>query len=151
MDADQFKEALKKMEEVFGSREEHLFWMVLHYAERGQAFDATFYDREPLLEVTLSQGFAYELTAALMYRAGTRRLADLLARVTFSDGTVVDLREIWTLNYMPPELDTNGVDVAQGEQIAGANGETIREMIRNTYHCKSRAEEDFFLRRWIAS
>jgi hypothetical protein len=27
----------------------------------------------------------------------------------------------------------------------------LRKMIRKTYHCKSRKETDYFLRRWIAS
>jgi hypothetical protein len=52
---------------------------------------------------------------------------------------------------MPPDLDIGDIDLAQGEEVAGFNGETIREMIRHVYHCKSRAEEDWFLARWIAS
>jgi hypothetical protein len=52
---------------------------------------------------------------------------------------------------MPDDLDISDVDLAQGAQIVGLNGETAREIIRQTYHCRSRAEEDFILTRWIAS
>ena len=43
------------------------------------------------------------------------------------------------------------VNLAEAELHAGDQGETIREMIRATYHCASPAEEDYFVRRWIAS
>jgi hypothetical protein len=52
---------------------------------------------------------------------------------------------------MPADLDIRDIDLSQGKEIVGANGETARKIIRETYHCKSRAEEDFFLARWIAS
>ena len=52
---------------------------------------------------------------------------------------------------MPDELDVSSIDLAEGEQVAGLQGETIREMISATYRCASRAEEDFFLSRWTAS
>jgi hypothetical protein len=78
-------------------------------------------------------------------------MKQLLCRLAFSDGTTVDASEVWTINFMPPNLDTTNIDLAQGAEIVGFGGETLREMIRNTYHCCSRAEEDFFLARWIAS
>ena len=43
------------------------------------------------------------------------------------------------------------VDLREAEQKVGQNGETLRQMIRESYHCKTRAEEDKFLRRFIAS
>jgi hypothetical protein len=52
---------------------------------------------------------------------------------------------------MPHDLDISNVDLAEGEQIGAPNGDTVREMIRTTYRCASRAEEDFFFSRWIAS
>jgi hypothetical protein len=52
---------------------------------------------------------------------------------------------------MPADLDIRDIDLSQGEQIVGANGATVREIIRETYHCQLRAEEDFFLARWVAS
>ena len=81
-------------------------------------------------------------------RGGLKRL---LARVAFSDGVVGDIGQIWTLNYMPADLDLANVDLSQGEHVIGFGGETTREIIRATYHCQSRAEEDYFLARWIAS
>jgi hypothetical protein len=52
---------------------------------------------------------------------------------------------------MPADLDVTKVDLAEGEQVVGLGDETVREIIRNTYRCRSRAEEHFFLARWIAS
>ncbi|MBA7693040.1 hypothetical protein ES703_101615 [subsurface metagenome] len=43
------------------------------------------------------------------------------------------------------------VDLAKAEENVGPNGETLRKMISDTYHCQSRDEEDQFLRRFIAS
>lgn len=82
---------------------------------------------------------------------GRRGLKRLLARVAFSNGVVVNIEQIWTLNYMPGDLDLANVDLSQGEHVIGFGSETIRKIIRATYHCRSRAEEDYFLARWIAS
>jgi hypothetical protein len=60
-----------------------------------------------------------------------------------SDGSTASLSEIWTLNYMPPQFGSRRLPVWVCK--------TIREIIRNTYNCKSREEEDYFLARWIAS
>ncbi|MNJ75255.1 hypothetical protein D3C77_723200 [compost metagenome] len=68
---------------------------------------------------------------------------------------VANLSEIWTINPMPvggfTQEELDNVDMSQGEQQAGPQGETIRKMIRSTYHCKSKKEIDYFLRRWLAS
>ena len=49
------------------------------------------------------------------------------------------------------QADLNAVDLAEAETQAGNNGETIRKMIRDTYRCGSRTEEDRYLRRFFAS
>ena len=51
----------------------------------------------------------------------------------------------------PDDLDVNGIDLARAEEVIGFGGETVREIIRDTYRCRSRAEEDHFIARWIAS
>jgi hypothetical protein len=79
----------------------------------------------------------------------------LLKRIEFSNGVVVSLGEIWTVNPMPMGgfslEELAAVDLSEAEQRIGPQGETMRKMIRKTYHCKSRKETDFFIRRWIAS
>jgi hypothetical protein len=42
-------------------------------------------------------------------------------------------------------------DLAQGDIKAGPNGETVRQMIREVYHCETVGEEGHYLRRWVAS
>jgi hypothetical protein len=126
----------------FNSPAELLRWHIDWYAEHTQqSFDAIFYNREPLLAVRLAPNFIREWH--LLYTP--------IETIAFSDGTVADLSDVWMLNYMLPDLDIDGVDLAEGERVIGANGETIREIIRITYRCQSRAEEDHFLRRWLAS
>jgi hypothetical protein len=141
-----------RLTQIFGDRAGHLFWQLTWYAEHPHArFDVTFYDREPILEVTLGKDYARDLCAALMYDHSVQQLRKLLDRVQFSGGTVARMSEIWTLNYMPAELDISGVDMADAENVIGLGGETLREIIRNTYRCRSRAEENHFISRWIAS
>jgi hypothetical protein len=144
-------EGLERLSQLFPSRESYLLFKIEWFAQHPDTtFDVTFLNREPLLNTTFSKGFIRNLTAALMY-GSTQRLDKTLSRVEFADGTRVNWLTIWTLNYMPSDLDTTTVDLSKGDEVAGPNGETIREMIRHTYRCKSRAEEDFFLGRWIAS
>ena len=143
-------EAKRRLYEQFSTRERFMLWQLAHYASTGQTFDATFYGREPSLEVTLTQEFAHAFMNALV----SERVSDLsrlIRRVCFSDGTSIGVAGIWTLNYMPRDLDISDVDLSPGEQRIGDQGETMREMISNTYRCRSRAEEDFFLARFIAS
>jgi len=148
------KKARQELNKIFPSRFDHLMFNLQHYARTLQSFDVTFYDREPILDVTLDKGFAGEFSAAIAYQ-GTLRLGALLKRIVFSDGTVAHADDIWTINYMPHGgisinlLET--ADLADAEVRAGPNGETIREMLRETYRCRSAAEEDYFIRRWIAS
>jgi hypothetical protein len=129
-----------------------------HYAETLQEFDVTFFRREPILNVHLDQGFARKLIAALECSEldkCVRRLKALLPRIVFSDGTVVDIDDVWTINYMPRDSITiaqlDSADIAEAEMKAGYGGEIVRQMIRETYRCTSAAEEDWFVRRWIAS
>ena len=143
------KSRLERIQEILENRAEHLFWQLQWYAKNPfKRFDVTFHKREPILEVTLNESYARNLCAALQE---PRRLKELLDHVQFSDGTVVKASEIWTLNFIPDDLDVNGIDLARAEEVIGFGGETVREIIRDTYRCRSRAEEDYFIARWIAS
>jgi hypothetical protein len=142
---------LDRIEEIVGNRTENLFWQLLFAEHPFTRFDVTFHKREPILEVTLNKSYARNLCAALMYDEEPRRLKELPDHVQFSDGTVVKASEIWTLNFIPDDLDVNGIDLARAEEVIGFGAETVREIIRDTYRCRSRAEEDYFIARWIAS
>jgi len=143
-------EAIKRLEQQFGSPEEMLTHTLTMLSMSGQPADITFYRRRPILDVRVST----KLGAARLYGLGSR-LPRLLRRIEFSNGAVGGLDEIWTVNPMPMEgfsqAELNAVDLAQGEERVGPNGETLRTMIRKTYHCQSRSAVDYFLRRWLAS
>ncbi|HVJ42369.1 MAG TPA: hypothetical protein VM639_12780 [Dongiaceae bacterium] len=145
------KDEIKKLEEHFGSRECMLANTLIQLSLFGQPCDVTFYKRRPIIDVQVDQ----QLGLAMMYGAGPAKVADLLNNIKFSDGTRAGLAEIWTVNPMPKEgftkAELDAVDLAQGDQVAGMNGETIRQIVRETYHCETAEEEDRHLRRFIAS
>ena len=102
-----------------------LFWQLSWYAQHdGTTFDATFSDRESILEVILDQGFAREFSTALMHGADAPEIKNLLEHVTISDDTVFRMSEIWALNYIPDDLDVSSVDMAGAEEINGLGSET---------------------------
>jgi hypothetical protein len=144
------QEAMKRLEQHYGSREGMLTHTLIFLSTTGQPTDVTFYRRKPILDVRVST----KLGAAQLYGL-PNRIPSLLRRIEFSNGTVAGIREIWTVNPMPKgglsQADLDAVDLTEAEKHVGPRGETLRKMIRKTYHCKSRAEVDYFLRRFIAS
>jgi hypothetical protein len=165
-------EARRRIGELFPCPAGHLMFKLAFFAMHGQAFDVTFPHREPLLEVTLAPAFARRITRTMERPFSDPRLYSLMGNLLFehpqnwgladrliklcrqvelTDGTILDLTEVWILNYMPRDLDISDVDLSEGEQRIGDNGETMREMISQSYRCRSRAEEDYFLARFIAS
>jgi hypothetical protein len=86
-----------------------------------------------------------KISLALLYGAGPEKLHEMLSSIKFSDGTIASIGEIWTVNPMPSggisEEDLESVDLSQGD----------KEMIRQSYHCQSKQEEDRYLRRYLAS
>ncbi len=82
-------------------------------------------------------------------------MSERLEKVSLLNGDVVSFSDIWTVHPMPvngmSDEELSSVDISEGEQRFGPNGETLREMIRNVYHCKTSEEEERFLRRYLAS
>ena len=144
------QEAIKRLEQHFGSREGFLTHTLTVLSTSGQPTDVTFYRRRPLLDVKVST----KIGAARFYGLESH-LPRLLKRIEFSNGAVASMGEIWTINPMPmggfSAEELASVDLSKGEERHGPQGETLRKMIRKTYHCTSRKEIDYFLRRWIAS
>ncbi len=144
------QEAMRRLEQHFGSREGMLTHTLTMLSTSGQPTDVTFFRRKPILDVRVCT----KLGAARLYGLESH-VPRLLRRIEFSNGAVASLSEIWTVNPMPtrgfsPE-ELAAVDLSQGDERTGPQEETLRKMIRKTYHCKSRKETDYFLRRWIAS
>ena len=144
------QEAIKRLEQHFGDRVGMLTHTLTLLSTSGQPTDVTFYRRKPILDVRVS----VKLGAARLYGLEDH-VPRVLKRIEFSNGMTANISEIWTINPMPTEGFTqeelDNVDLSEGDQQAGPQGETIRKMIRSTYHCKSNKETDYYLRRWIAS
>jgi hypothetical protein len=144
-------EQTQRFIEHFGSHSSYVAKLLIDLSMSQQPCDVTFYKREPILDVRAPKNIAL----ALMYGAGAEKLQELLQTIDFSDGTSVGFGEIWTINPMPSggisNEDLESVDLSQGDVVAGLNGETVREIIRQTYHCESKRDEDHYLRRYLAS
>ncbi|MBN3783255.1 hypothetical protein G3O06_37910 [Burkholderia sp. Ac-20345] len=144
------QEAIKRLEQHFGDREGMLTHTLTLLSMSGQPADITFYKRKPILNVRVSA----KLGAARLYGLEDH-VPRMMRRIEFSNGMVASLSEIWTVNPMPldgfTQEELDNVDLSAGEQQTGPRGETIRKMIRDTYHCRSNKETDYYLRRWIAS
>lgn len=145
------QEAMKRLNEHFGGPEQMLGHMILTLSMSGQPCDVAFRDRKPVLDVKIDES----ISLALMYGAGARKLQEKLSQIRLSNGDVVSIDEIWMLLPMPVKGfsadELEDVDLADGDEVFGPNGETIREMIRAVYHCKTKEEEEKFLRRYLAS
>jgi len=144
-------EAMKKIEKEFGSRLAFIGYQIVILSMTGQPCDITFYKRKPIINVTIDQ----QINLALMYGAGAKKLKEMLENIKLSNGQTISIDEIWTINPMPKNGLTDeelmAVDLSEAEEKVGPNGETLRKMISDTYHCQSREEEDYYLRRFIAS
>jgi hypothetical protein len=148
------EEVQRAMQEILsqpGGRITHLFRQLHYLALSGQPTDITVFNGSPHLDVKVDPKFTY----ALMYGAGPEKLGELLSAIELSNGKRVSIKEIWTINPMPesgiPQDELDAVDLQEAEEKVGPNGETLRKMISETYQCKTREQEDKFLRRYIAS
>ena len=145
------KEMIGILEKEFGSRLGFLGHQILMLSMTGQKCDITFYQKKPAINVRVDQ----QISLAVSYGAGAKKLQEMLNNIKLSNGESVGIGEIWTINPMPhgglSEEELNSVDLNEADQESGPNGETLREMIKNTYHCETKDEEDHYLRRFIAS
>jgi len=140
-----------EFEEIFGVRFTLLARQILVLSALGQMCDVTFFRNEPAIDVTVDEGLAL----AAMRGAGPARLYEMFRGIRLSNGSVVNMSDIWTINRMPKDGFTReeleAVDISRSEERVGPDGRTLRKMIKDTYHCKSKEEEDYYLRRFIAS
>ena len=124
---------------------------ILGLSLSGQQCDFTFLDREPVLDAKISP----QVSVALLNAAGPEKLSEVLESVPLSNGQTVGINEIWVIFPMPcggiPRDELDAVDLSEGEEEIGNQAETIREVIRHTYHCKSDDDLDRYLRRFLAS
>jgi hypothetical protein len=144
-------EAIESLQRQFGGRIGMLGFTLVTLSQTGQPCDVTFFHRNPSINARVGT----KLSSAMIYGAGAAKIAEILNRIEFSDGTSASIGEIWTVNPMPKDGFTDeelaAVDLADGQERVGPNGETLRKMVSDTYHCASTEEEDKYLRRFIAS
>lgn len=151
-DTDDFELAFHRYVESIGGRDELLRRNIQFVARSGQPCDVITYSRQRYIDVQIH----HNLIASFMY--GIRRDTDLLDRITLvKDGiSVAQLRpkDIWIINPMPEqgftEEELEEMDLSEGNHRM-PNGLTLHQMIWDSYGCKTTAECDYFLRRFLAS
>lgn len=119
-------------------------------SQTGTPADVTFHSKEPMINVV----FSPELEASLNCNGRADRLKKLPTDVALADGTLLAFDDIWTINIMPPEKLTPkalaSADLTEGDKPLNNEGLTLRKIISQTYHCKNKEQEDFYLRRALA-
>lgn len=145
------EEMMQQVLKQFGDRETMNAHLLLMLSDTQQPTDITFYKYPPKIEVKVSE----QLGAAVRGGAGPKKVQEILDAISLSDGTTIKLNDIWTICPMPVEGFTqeelDNVDMSAAEKPVGMGGETLRTIIRDTYHCKNLEEENKYLRRFIAS
>ena len=118
------QEAIKRLEQHLTLREEMLTHTLAMLSTSGQPTDVTFYKRRPLLDVKIST----KIGAARLYGLESH-LPRLLKRIEFSNGAVVSLGEIWTINPMP-------MGGFSAEELASATFRKVKsDMVREAKRC----------------
>ena len=148
---EKYRPGYRRLLALFGTRENHLMWRILMIFQTRQPCDVTFYKAKPALDVTIEKITARPVSDPSATQAAKTMLDD----ICLSNGQRIPFHEIWTINPMPKggiaSKQLEAMDLATAEEKGGPSGETIRQMISDTYHCDSREEEDFYLRRFLAS
>jgi hypothetical protein len=151
LDAESVVAGRQRLIEMFGSGRGMLAWMLLRLAVTKQPVDVTYFRRKPSLNVRIT----LRITPVVMFGRSAKAFRDEMKHIELSDGTEVSFDEIWTVNPMPisglSEAELAAADLSQGDLVIAENGATMRQAIRETYHCTTPAEEEFYLRRFIAS
>ncbi|MGB8523231.1 MAG: hypothetical protein WCD43_09705 [Candidatus Acidiferrales bacterium] len=151
MDEKDKKDMKEKLEKQFGGPTGILAHLILTLSTSGQPCDVAFHKKKPALNVKMDP----KITIALMYGAGAKKIQEILRNIELSNGDTISIDDIWMVFPMPAngfsKEELEEVDLAAGEEKWGPKGETIREMIRNLYHCESKEEEEKYLRRYLAS
>lgn len=90
---------MSRFEEIFGARFTLLGRQILTLSALGQTCDVTFFRNEPAIDVTVDE----RLALAAMRGAGPARLYEMFRGIRLSNGSVVNMGDIWTVNRMPKE------------------------------------------------
>ena len=148
---DEIKRIQDSVEATFGSHDSLLAHQIITHSLYGLPCDVTFRDRKPFLDVTIDENIGQ----ILMSGGDPDTLRETLTHIPFSNGETIGFNEILLLVPMPVggvlQASMDAVDLSEGKDEAGLDGETTRDMIREVYRCETPQEEEHFLRRYLAS
>ena len=108
---------MNQFEEISNYRFVLLGRQILNLATLGQTCDVTFFKNKPAIDVTVDEQLAFAVMAGC---SGPETLYEILQDIRLSNGTTVNINDIWTINAMPEEGFTEeeleAVDMSQAEQ-----------------------------------
>src|SRR5271156_1141678 len=148
---DEIKRIQDFVEATFGSHDSLLAHQIIPHSPYGFPCDVTFRDRKPFLDVTIDE----KIGQTLMSGADPDTLQETLNHIRFSNGESAHFNEVLLIVPMPvdgvSQAAMDAVDLSEGDDTAGLEGDTTRDMIREIYRCETPQEEEHFLRRYLAS
>jgi hypothetical protein len=148
---DEMKRIQDFVEATFGSHDSLLAHQIITHSIYALPCDVTFRDRKPFLDVTIDE----KIGQSLMSGAALDVLHDTLNYIRFSNGESARFNDVLLIVPMPvggvSQAAMDAVDLSEADDLAGLEGETTRDMIREVYRCETRDEEEHFLRRYLAS
>jgi hypothetical protein len=124
--------------------ENTLIFLSIH----GQPFDMTTYSGNRFLDCKLVGEFAMHLEGAYRQETHAYRIANIAFKSGDNSEQSIDIKDIWIINPLPPKGISD--DMLAAADLASA-GTELRQMIKESFHCKDDGETDYFLRRFLAS
>lgn len=133
------------------TRQGMLFKKIIDFSTFEQVCDVLILGSKPHIDVKLSPSYG----AAMMYGAGAAKITEMLKTLDLQSGVSIQMNTVGDILPMPREGFTPeelaAVDLSGGDAVGGPNGETVREMITQMYHCQTEQETEWALRRFLAS
>lgn len=129
-------------------RQTYIENLLIYLSVHNEPFDMTTYSGKRFLDCKLVGEFAMHMEGN--YRPETH--AYRIANISFKSGNnteqIIGIKDVWIINPLPK----NGIhdDMLAAAELADA-GPELRQMIKESFHCKDDIETDYFLRRYLAS
>jgi len=119
----------------------YLLSVLVEVSNNNQSFDIMLFDAKPMLNMSLSESCIKTLDKK-----------DLPASIELKDGCIIETSSIIDIIIMNESSlsDKGEVDLSKGNMDI-EDGLTLRDFIREGYHCLNVIEEDSFLRRYLLS
>jgi len=144
------EEEMGKLMAHFGLREHIMLMKLLIASQTAELCDIFFLDKRPILNVTPTSNLIRVAYAG----ASVTKIINLVKRIELSNGRIISLNQIWSVNRMPKggfsERDLEAINIERAEEPILNTDQTTRNLVQKFYGCAA-DEEDKYVRRFLAS